>query len=66
MAITSDPKLDGFDVLQTNFKHVGGHPIRADVLVPQKPHTGKRPVILHFHGGGLVSYFPRKPKRHTN
>ncbi|KAJ5118856.1 hypothetical protein N7526_010493 [Penicillium atrosanguineum] len=54
MAIPSSPKLDGFDVLQTNFKHVGDHPIRADILVPQKPHTGKRPVILRFHGGGLV------------
>ncbi|KAJ6111906.1 hypothetical protein N7523_007967 [Penicillium sp. IBT 18751x] len=54
MAIPSSPKLDGFDILQTNFKHVGDHPIRTDILVPQKPHTGKRPVILRFHGGGLV------------
>ncbi|KAJ5668233.1 uncharacterized protein N7477_006803 [Penicillium maclennaniae] len=62
MAIPSSPKLDGFDVLQTNFKHVGDHPIRTDILVPEKPHTGKRPVILRFHGGGLKEPAPRSMK----
>ncbi|OQD81888.1 hypothetical protein PENANT_c024G09008 [Penicillium antarcticum] len=54
MTIPSSPKLDGFDILQTNFKHAGDHPIRADLVIPQKPHSGKRPVILRFHSGGLV------------
>lgn len=44
----------GFDLIQPNYKHFGDHGIRADILVPQSPHTGKRPVIVRFHGGGLV------------
>ncbi|KAJ5594267.1 uncharacterized protein N7459_000475 [Penicillium hispanicum] len=55
MTIASHPKLDGFAVLQTSYKTVGDHGIRADILVPQTSHAGKRPTILHFHGGGLVT-----------
>jgi len=52
---TSDGKLEPFNLIQTDYKKVGEHGIRADILVPKAPFTGKRPVILRFHGGGLVS-----------
>ncbi|KAI9373508.1 Alpha/Beta hydrolase protein [Aspergillus egyptiacus] len=54
MAATTDRKLQGFDLIQSTYKQVGHHGIRADILVPQGPSSGKRPVILRFHGGGLV------------
>ncbi|KAJ5306101.1 hypothetical protein N7508_005116 [Penicillium antarcticum] len=54
MSIESHPKLVGLDLIQTTFKKVGDHEIRTDILIPKKPLDGKRPVILRFHGGGLV------------
>lgn len=50
----TNEKLSGFDLIQTDFKKVQDHGIRADFLVPQTPFHGKRPVIVRFHGGGLV------------
>lgn len=51
---TTHPKLAGLDLIQTTYKKVNDHEIRTDILIPQKPHTGKRPVLIRFHGGGLV------------
>ncbi|KAL3443428.1 Alpha/Beta hydrolase protein [Aspergillus insuetus] len=51
---TENHKIQGFDVIQTKYKHVGDHGIRADILVPKTSFSGKRPTILRFHGGGLV------------
>lgn len=49
-------RLAGFDLVQTNYKTVGDHNLRADLIIPQSSYnTGKRPVIIHFHGGGFVS-----------
>lgn len=50
-------KLVKFNVIQTKYKHVGDHRIRADFFVPQTAPTGKRPVIVRFHGGGFVSCY---------
>lgn len=58
MAIPSDPKLDGFDIIQTNYKSIGDHGIRADILIPQTEYAGARPLIVRIHGGGLVSQPP--------
>ncbi|OJJ48723.1 hypothetical protein ASPZODRAFT_130840 [Penicilliopsis zonata CBS 506.65] len=52
---SSEDKLAGFDLMQTNYKTVDEHAIRADLIIPQKAGSGKRPVIVHFHGGGLVT-----------
>ncbi|GKZ20244.1 hypothetical protein AbraIFM66951_001424 [Aspergillus brasiliensis] len=48
-------RLAGFDLVQTNYKTVGDHKIRADFIIPQSNYTGKRPVILRFHGGGFLT-----------
>ncbi|KAL5360243.1 Alpha/Beta hydrolase protein [Aspergillus floccosus] len=48
-------RLAGFDLLQSPYKTVGDHEIRADFIIPQSDYTGKRPVIVRFHGGGLVT-----------
>lgn len=57
MDIPADPKLDGFDILQASYKTVESHEIRVDVLIPRTAHIGKRPTIVRFHGGGLVSFY---------
>ncbi|CAK39459.1 hypothetical protein CBS115989_2047 [Aspergillus niger] len=49
-------RLAGFDLVQTNYKTVGDHNLRADLIIPQSSYnTGKRPVIIHFHGGGFLT-----------
>ncbi|KAL2852044.1 Alpha/Beta hydrolase protein [Aspergillus pseudoustus] len=48
-------KIRDFDLIQANYKYVGDHGIRADILVPKTSVAGKRPTILRFHGGGLVT-----------
>ncbi|KAI7969143.1 hypothetical protein EIK77_006048 [Talaromyces pinophilus] len=53
-------KLERFQVIQINYKVVSQHGIRADILVPQTDSRGKHPVIVRFHGGGLVFKFPAK------
>ncbi|KAH8705252.1 Alpha/Beta hydrolase protein [Talaromyces proteolyticus] len=56
-----DEKYSGFSIIQADYKKIGEHGIRADVLIPNSVPGGKRPVILRFHGGGLVlgdSLFP--------
>lgn len=54
MSIPSSPKLDGLDIIQTTYKKIGDHEIRTDILIPQTPHEGQRPVIIRLHGGGFV------------
>lgn len=53
-SLAGDPKFAGLNIIQATYKHVGDHAIRADILLPRAPSTGKRPTIIRFHGGGLV------------
>ncbi|RAL06088.1 uncharacterized protein BO80DRAFT_370477 [Aspergillus ibericus CBS 121593] len=48
-------RLAGFDLVQANYKTIGDHGIRADFLIPQSNYTGKRPIIIRFHGGGFIT-----------
>jgi cephalosporin-C deacetylase-like acetyl esterase len=57
-SLETHSKLAGFNLLQTHYKQVGDHAIRADFIIPRSTFTGKRPVIVRFHGGGLVSLPP--------
>ncbi|KAJ5692402.1 hypothetical protein N7462_001825 [Penicillium macrosclerotiorum] len=54
MSIPSNPKLDGFEILQHNYKHIGDHGIRADILIPKTKYNGARPLIIRTHGGALM------------
>ncbi|KAF7714867.1 Alpha/beta hydrolase fold-3 domain-containing protein [Penicillium ucsense] len=54
MSIPLDPKLDGFEIIQANYKHIGDHAIRTDILIPRTEHSGPRPLIVRVHGGGLM------------
>lgn len=51
-------KFANFDIIQTTYKKVNDHEIRADFVIPKSEFKGKRPVIVRFHGGGLVGFKP--------
>lgn len=57
----SPAKFDPFHIHTTSYKTVNGHPIGVDVLIPKELKSGKRPLLVRFHGGYLVtgaSLFP--------
>lgn len=58
MPLTTFPSaaehFKGFRIFDVPYKKVGSHPIQTSVLVPKEACKGPRPVIVRFHGGGLV------------
>lgn len=48
-------RLADFDLKDMVYKRIDGHKIQASVLVQKHSHPGKRPVIVRWHGGGLVN-----------
>lgn len=56
-AIAASPaKFDPFIIHNTSYKTVNGHPIGVDVLIPKGTKSDKRPLLVRFHGGFLVSF----------
>ncbi|MCJ1403211.1 hypothetical protein MMC11_006434 [Xylographa trunciseda] len=54
-------KFDPFTIHTTSYKIVNGYPIDVDILVPKDIKAGKRPLLVRFHGGYMVtgaSLFP--------
>lgn len=49
-------KYSAFRISDFTYKTVNETPLLASVLVPKelKPESGPRPILVHFHGGGLV------------
>jgi cephalosporin-C deacetylase-like acetyl esterase len=47
-------KFDRFNITDLVFKTIGKTPLIASVLVPKTIPRGKRPLLVHFHGGGLI------------
>ncbi|KAI1049523.1 hypothetical protein LB505_008102 [Fusarium chuoi] len=54
--MASDPVLpiDEFNVATFTYKVIEGQPILLDLFVPKTLPSGKRPVLIRFHGGFLV------------
>ncbi|KAH9881094.1 hypothetical protein J1614_001587 [Plenodomus biglobosus] len=48
-------RFDSFNVYRTCYKKIGSHAIEAGVLVPKDLKPGKHPLLVKFHGGGLVT-----------
>ncbi|RAR03038.1 alpha/beta-hydrolase [Stemphylium lycopersici] len=48
-------RFDSFNVYKTSYKKIGEHEIGVAVLVPKDLKPGKHPVMVKFHGGGLVT-----------
>ena len=45
-----------FNVFSTSYKVINGHAIGVDVQLPLNLKPGKHPLLVRFHGGGLVRY----------
>lgn len=54
---TPETRFDSFHVHRTSYKQIGDHAIEVGILVPKDIEPGKHPVIVKFHGGGLVSIY---------
>ncbi|KAH7064361.1 Alpha/Beta hydrolase protein [Paraphoma chrysanthemicola] len=52
---TAATRFDTFDVYRTSYKTIGTHKIEVGILVPKDLKPGKHPLIVKFHGGGLVT-----------
>ncbi|KAI9726835.1 MAG: hypothetical protein M1828_000691 [Chrysothrix sp. TS-e1954] len=48
-------KFDPFNVLDVTYKTVDSVPIQASVVTSKKICPGAHPVIVHFHGGCLIT-----------
>jgi acetyl esterase/lipase len=52
---TPATRFDSFNVYRIPYKKVGDHEIEVGILVPKDLKPGAHPLIVKFHGGGLVS-----------
>lgn len=43
-----------FDIFTTVYKTIGKNSITVDILIPKDIQPGKYPLLIRFHGGGLV------------
>jgi cephalosporin-C deacetylase-like acetyl esterase len=51
---TPATRFDSFHVHRVPYKKVGNHEIEVGILVSKDLKPGKHPLIVKFHGGGLV------------
>lgn len=47
-------KFENFHIKDFVYKTVDGHDIETAVCVPKDVAQGKRPVLVHLHGGFLI------------
>lgn len=52
---TPETRFDSFTIHRTSYKEVNNQPIDVGILVPKSLKPGKHPLLVKFHGGGLVS-----------
>ncbi|KAH8641103.1 alpha/beta-hydrolase [Alternaria alternata] len=52
---TETNRFDSFDVFRTSYKKIGEHEIEVGIIVPKDLKPGKSPVMVKFHGGGLIT-----------
>jgi acetyl esterase/lipase len=57
MSLQTTPatRFDSFNLYRTSYKKISDHEIEVNVLVPKDITPGKQPVMVKWHGGGLVS-----------
>jgi cephalosporin-C deacetylase-like acetyl esterase len=53
---TPATRFDAFHVYRTSYKKIGDHEIEVGILVPKDLKPGKHPLMVKFHGGGLVPH----------
>lgn len=52
---TPETRFDSLNVYTTSYKKIGDHEIEVNILVPKGISPGKYPLMVKWHGGGLVS-----------
>jgi len=52
---TPATRFDSFNFYRTSYKKINEHEIEVNVLVSKGIKAGKHPVMVRWHGGGLVS-----------
>lgn len=52
---TATTRFDSFNLFRTTYKKVENQDIELGILIPKHLKSGKHPVLVKFHGGGLVS-----------
>ena len=52
---TAATRFSSFDIHQTSYKRVGNSDISVGILIPKDIKTGKHPLHVKFHGGGLIT-----------
>ncbi|KAF2000505.1 alpha/beta-hydrolase [Amniculicola lignicola CBS 123094] len=52
--IEPEHRFDGFDMHTSHYKQIGEHKIEVNLLIPKGLKSGKYPVMVKFHGGGLI------------
>lgn len=55
---TPETRFESLDVHRTSYKKVGDQDIDVGVLIPKDIKPGKHPILVKFHGGGLVRQTP--------
>ena len=48
------PGWEDLDKITATYKTVAAHKLKCDILCPKNLPAGKHPVIIFWHGGGLV------------
>ncbi len=51
---TASTRFSSFQIHTTPYKRIGTHTIDANFLIPKTLKPGKSPLLVKFHGGGLV------------
>jgi len=51
---TPETRFDSLDVYRTSYKEIRSQEIDVGILVPRNLKPGKHPILVKFHGGGLV------------
>ncbi|KAH6665827.1 Alpha/Beta hydrolase protein [Halenospora varia] len=49
------PRFAQFNITSTPYKVINNQEIPVHVLVPKEAQTGPRPLLIHFHGGFLIT-----------
>ncbi|KAF2257688.1 alpha/beta-hydrolase [Lojkania enalia] len=52
---TPATRFDSFNIYTTSYKKIHDHEIEVNIIVPKDIKAGKYPLIVQFHGGGLVT-----------
>ncbi|KAJ4383609.1 hypothetical protein N0V86_001664 [Didymella sp. IMI 355093] len=52
---TPETRFDSFHIYRTSYKKINDQAIDVGILTPKSPKPGRHPILVKFHGGGLVT-----------